>query len=69
MSSKNTAQTTQACLLTAVNEYLETHPEMTAESFGWYAIGDSSLVARLRSGKDVTTRKLDKILAFIFKNL
>lgn len=57
--------TTQTCLLAAVNEYLELHPEMTAESFGWYAVQDSSIVARLRKGGDVTTRKLDKILAFI----
>lgn len=68
MPSTNTAQTTKTCLLTAIDEYLEAHPDMTAEGFGWYAVQDSSLVERLRKGKDVTTRKLDKILAFIHHN-
>ena len=33
--------------------------------FGWYIMRDRSLVTRLRDGGDVTTRKLETILAFM----
>lgn len=69
MSNENMSpQTTKACLLIAIDEYLGARPEITEESFGWFAVQDSTLISRLRSGKDVTTRKLDKILAFIHHN-
>lgn len=69
MTSANPVpKTTQAYLLITVNKYLEEHPDITAESFGWLSIGESSLVKRLRQGKDVTTKTLDLILAFIHYN-
>lgn len=65
MSDNLPYKTTKDALLNLVNEYLDQHPDVGAESFGWKAVGDSTLVKRLRQGKDVTTRKLDKILAYI----
>ncbi len=59
-------KTTKSWLLSEVNNFLEAHPEIEANSFGWKSIKDVSLVTRLRDGGDVTTEKLDKIIAFIF---
>lgn len=69
MSSKILAlPTTKTYLLRDIDKYLEARPYVTEESFGWFSVGDSSLVARLRSGKDITTRKLDKILLYLHNN-
>lgn len=48
-----------------VEVFLANNPEMEPSSFGYRAINDPSLVARLRAGGDVTTRKMDKIIAFL----
>jgi hypothetical protein len=68
MQNIDTPKTTRDCLLKDIAKYLDEHPTMTSESFGWFAVGDSSLVARLKTGKDITTRKLDKILAYMYNN-
>ena len=33
--------------------------------FGRQAVGDPSMIARLRAGKDITTNKLDRIRAYM----
>lgn len=48
-----------------VEEFLINNPEITAECFGWWAVQDTKLVGRLREGADVTTRKMDRIIAFL----
>ncbi len=63
---KTTQKTTRSCLLEEVEKFLSDFPEVAPESFGWYAVKDSTLVERLRKGGDVTTKKLDMILLFIF---
>lgn len=66
MTKKVTApKTTISWLLYTVNSFLSMHPDMSPETFGWQAIKDTSLVERLRSGGDVTTRKLDAIISYI----
>lgn len=48
-----------------VEEFLKNNPNITAECLGWWAVQDTKLVGRLREGADVTTRKMDKIIAFL----
>lgn len=57
--------TTQEWLLDQIEQHLARNTHLTPESLGWRAIRDSSLVDRLRAGGDVTTRKMDKIIAYI----
>lgn len=38
---------------------------MSPEAFGWASVKDATLVPRLRAGKDVTTRKMDAIIAYM----
>lgn len=59
---------TRECLLDMVEEHLRDNPSVSAEGFGWRATGDTTLVKRLREGKDITTRKLDIILKYLHKN-
>lgn len=56
---------TREALLDRIEVFLGKNPHCSETLFGWYAVQDSSLVARLRDGKDVTTAKLDAILKFI----
>lgn len=53
-------------LLKRIEAYL-VQAQIDAETFGWVAVRDSSLVGRLRAGKDVTTRKMDAIIAYMAK--
>jgi hypothetical protein len=48
-----------------VEAYLIKNPHVSPEGFGWASIRDSSLVGRLRAGKDVTTRKLDALVRYM----
>lgn len=54
-------------LLDQIEQFLKANASagLTAEGFGWKAIGDPSLVKRLRQGGDVTTRKMDKIIRYL----
>lgn len=52
-------------LIEQIDVFLTNNAPMSEESFGWHAIKDTSLVGRLRSGGDVTTRKLDRIIAYL----
>jgi len=52
-------------LLGQIEQFLTNNPTLTAENFGWRCCRDTSLVARLREGGDVTTRKMDAIIAFL----
>lgn len=52
-------------LRTRVEEFLVKNPHITDECFGWRAVKDTKLVGRLRGGRDVTTRKLDRIIAYM----
>ena len=63
---ERTTGPTVAWLLTQIDAFLDLN-DMPGDGclFGWYAMRDSSLVSRLREGKDVTTSKLDDILAFM----
>jgi hypothetical protein len=65
-NNQNTPATTRSLLLAEVEKCLVDFPQMTPESFGWQSVKDSTLVERLRGGGDVTTKKLDMILQFIF---
>lgn len=57
---------TRESVLARIDQFLADHSDIDAESFGYYAINDTSLVARLRNGGDITTRKLDLILNFLY---
>ena len=65
MTKEKPTYGTRDRLMALIEEYLIINPHMSAEGFGWATIKDASLVARLREGKDITTRKLDDILFFI----
>ncbi len=56
---------TREWLLQQVEAHLARNPGLDPESFGWRSVKDSSLVDRLRAGKDVTTRKLDALIAYM----
>ncbi len=57
--------TTREAILERIEQFLVKNPSISPEGFGWAAIKDASLVERLRSGKDITTRKLDDILKYM----
>lgn len=48
-----------------IEAYLAANPKVTPEGFGWAAIRDSYLVTRLREGGDITTKKLDAVIAYL----
>lgn len=53
-------------LLGLIDEFLTINDmENDGCAFGWYVSQDRSLVTRLRDGGDVTTTKMDDILAFM----
>lgn len=52
-------------LLADIEKFLVNNPSVTAECLGWWTVRDTKLVDRLRGGGDVTTRKMDKIIAFL----
>jgi hypothetical protein len=56
---------TREWLLAKVEEFLVNNPHLDPESFGWKSVRDTSIVSRLRVGKDVTTRKLDMLIAYM----
>ena len=57
-------------LLSIVEGFLAQHPEISDTQFGYKAVADTRTVGRLRDGGDITTAKMDAILAFIstYKN-
>jgi len=62
---KEPATSTRKALLQMIESYLAANPKVTAEAFGWAAIKDSKLVARLRKDGDITTGKLDATLKYL----
>lgn len=52
-------------LLAQIEAYLKKNPHLTPAGFGWVAIRDTSVVERLRQGKDVTTRKFDALVRYM----
>ena len=53
-------------LLARIEEFLTLNAmDNDGCAFGWYVSQDRSLVTRLRDGGDVTTTKMDDILAFM----
>jgi hypothetical protein len=52
-------------LLGKIEEFLKNNPTISPEGFGWACSRDTSLVERLRAGGDVTTRKMDVIIAYL----
>lgn len=58
-------QSTREMLLDALNKALEANPSLTKAGLGHQAIGDTNLFRRLENGGDITTRKLDAIMAFL----
>jgi len=57
--------TTRGKLLELIDAFLAKNPRTTPEGFGWQAIGDSTLVLRLRNGGDVTTAKMDAVIRYM----
>ncbi len=58
-------KTTIESLLDHIDQFLEANPHITEESFGWFSCKQSNLLERLRDGGDITTRRLDSIIAFM----
>lgn len=58
--------TTAEWLLGQIEAFLDLN-DMDANgcNLGWYVMRDRSLVTRLRDGGDLTTRKMELVLAFI----
>lgn len=53
-------------LLEQIEEFLTiNYMQNDGYMFGWHATKDGSLVTRLRDGGDVTTKKMDHLLAFM----
>lgn len=64
-----TDNSTRAMLIRRIEEFLAKNPQYTPESFGWEAKRDSGLLKRLKSGGDITTSGMDKVLDFIDQRL
>lgn len=60
--------TTIDWLKAKIDEFLATRPEMSERTFGWRSIKEGGLVDRLHAGGDITTEKLDRIIAFMIEN-
>lgn len=48
-----------------IDKFLAANPHVSEESFGWFSIKEPGLVKRLRNGRDITTRKLDAVIAYM----
>lgn len=59
------ANTTLEAVLERVEDFLQQHPDISESTFGRMAIGNNLIVSRLRAGKDITTKKLDRLLTFM----
>lgn len=51
-----------------IDEFLVLHPDMSERTFGWRTLKESGLVDRLHAGGDITTAKMDSIIAFMQSN-
>lgn len=58
-------KTTREWLIAQMEAFLQKNPSYTEQSFGWAALRDTSVLERLKKGGDITTRKLDAIIAFM----
>ena len=58
-------KTTRDWLIAQIEGFLKNNPTYTEQSFGWAALRDTSILKRLKNGGDITTRKLDAIIAFM----
>lgn len=56
---------TREAVLWDIERFLEANPHISAESFGWFSVRQVGVVKRLRAGKDITTRNLDGIIAYL----
>jgi hypothetical protein len=61
----NNSGSTLEWLWDNIHKFIEANPGLSAESIGWCACGDSSIVRRLSEGSDITTRKMDMLLGYI----
>lgn len=52
-------------LIAQIDAFLAKNPHITKEVFGWRAVKQVRLVDRLKAGGDTTTRKLDRIIAYM----
>lgn len=58
------ATSTREKLLADIHDFVTT-TGMSASDLGRAAVGDGSLVGRLKAGRDITTEKLDRVYAFM----
>lgn len=66
VSDNRTQGPTAQWLLAQIERFLTINRmENDGNLFGWYVSQDRSLVTRLRDGGDVTTTRMDDILAFL----
>lgn len=61
-------KSTIEALLARIDQYKRLNPGIGDEAIGWRSVKDSSIVGRLRSGGDCTTRKLDAIIRYLAKS-
>lgn len=52
-------------LLYDIERFLKLNPHISEESFGWFSIKQSNLLDRLRNGGDLSTRNLDRVIAYM----
>lgn len=52
-------------LLADLEAFLKANPHISEEQVGWFSIRQPNLLKRLRGGGDITTRKLDLVLAWL----
>lgn len=52
-------------LLFNIEAFLDANPHISEESFGWFSIRQPELLKRLRDGGDVSTRNLDRLIAYM----
>jgi len=52
-------------LIMAIDTFQSYNTGLSDETLGWKSIGDSSVVGRLRSGGDVTTKKYEDLRDFL----
>lgn len=54
-----------AWLLHNVDRFLDVNPGLSDENFGWISVRDTSIIPRLRQDKDLTTKKMERMIDFL----
>lgn len=67
MTENNKNSHIVARLIQEIDKFIARYDGLDDASFGYYCIGDVSLVSRLKNGGDVTTRTAERIVDFITK--